>query len=279
MIYFGSFANDVGGNFFVFQIGIKSEPMISACFHQYSSILQHPYVTICKWIWKHSDINNQIRAVLRRVLTVWLSLACLFGISDVVSILTSFLPSVQLASCRATHPLRWFLLKKRLVVFVLSKTALPGIGIWSAPLDRENRFLKNEISNQIPMLHFLLYTDPLLAPHGASSCSQQNRFLLQSGTLKWISARAYISDLTLPSFRSIWFFQGLLGVSSKCWSPMSCALWRVLPNQLVANPGFYWLDLIRNTSVRIRLHRSQNYQPHYTQDQFAAAGERPFLSW
>ncbi len=129
------------------------------------------------------------------------------------------------------------------------------------------------------MLRFLLYTERPLAPPGASSCFKRNCFLLQSRTLKWISAGEYTSDLTLPSFWSIWFFQRLLGVSPKSWSPMSCALWRVLPNQRLANLGFYWLDLSRNTPVRIRWHRHRTHKPHCTQSQFAAPGDRLFLSW
>ncbi len=129
------------------------------------------------------------------------------------------------------------------------------------------------------MLHFLLYTEPLLTPHGASFGSKRNLFLHQSRALKWISAGVYTSDLTLPSFRSIWLFQGLLGVSPKSWLPMSCAIKRVLPNQLIANPGLYWLDLSRNTSVRIRLHRHQTHKPHCTPGQFAAAEEHLLLSW
>ena len=129
------------------------------------------------------------------------------------------------------------------------------------------------------MLRFLLYTKLLLAQHRASSCFKQNRFLLQSGTLKWISAEVYKADLTLPSFWSIWFFQGLLGVSPKSWSPMSCTLWQALPNQQVANPGFYWLDLSRNTLVCIRLHRHWTDKRHCTQGQLAAAGESLLLSW
>ncbi len=129
------------------------------------------------------------------------------------------------------------------------------------------------------MLRFLLYTEPLLAPHRASSCSKRNCFLHQSGILKRISVEAYKANLTQPSFWSIWFFQGLLGVSPMSWSPMICALWRVLPNQQVANPGFCWLDLSRNTHLRILLHRHRTHKLHFTQGEFAAAGECLFFPW
>ena len=129
------------------------------------------------------------------------------------------------------------------------------------------------------MLRFLLYTELLLAPNRACFCFKQNRFLLQSRTLKWISVVIYIADLTLSSFRSIWFFQGLLGVLPKSWLPIFCALWRVPPKKRVANLGFYWLDLSRNIPVRIKSHRHQTHKPHCTQSQFAAAGECILLSW
>ena len=47
--------------------------------------------------------HNRIRAVLRRDLTAWLGWACWRGINNIASILTSLLPSAQLASCRATR--------------------------------------------------------------------------------------------------------------------------------------------------------------------------------
>ncbi len=147
------------------------------------------------------------------------------------------------------------------------------------PLTEKTVFPKNKISNQILMLCFFLYTEPLPTLHRASSCSKQNLFLLPSGTLNWISARAYKADLRLPSFRSIWFFQALLDVLPKSWPPMSCALCRVLPNQRVANPGFYRLNLSRNILVRIRSHRHRTNKSHYIQSQFAATGERLLLSW
>lgn len=70
------------------------------------------------------------------------------------------------------------------------------------------------------MLCFLIYTEPFLTPHEASSYSKQKGFWLQSGTLKGISVGARKADLILPSFQSILYFQGLLRVSLKSLSPM-----------------------------------------------------------
>ncbi len=212
-------------------------------------------------------------------MTALLGLACWRGISNFASILMFLLPSAQLAFCRATNPLKCFSLKTALLW--LFHRGLPFLVSVSAPhpLTEKTVFLKNEISNQILMLRFLLYTEPLFVPNRASFCSKWNRFLLQSGILKWISAWAYKEDLTLSSFWSIWFFQGLLGVLPKSWSPMSCALWRVLPNERVANLGYYWLEVIRNIPVSIRSHLHRTNEQHFTHSLFAADWSRLLLFW
>ncbi len=94
-------------------------------------------------------------------------------------------------------PLEVIFAENHLAVAVPTTIAFPGIGICSVPLDWENGFSKkNEMSNQIPMLCFLLYTKPLLAPHRAASCSKQNRLLLQSKTQS-----GYLTGLAKQTWR------------------------------------------------------------------------------
>ena len=69
-------------------------------------------------------------------------------------------------------PLEVILLKNHLAVVVPSRTALPGIGICSAPLDRENSSSKKPNSNA-----------SFLALHGAASCSTRSLFLFQTEPL------------------------------------------------------------------------------------------------
>ncbi len=138
---------------------------------------------------------KELDCLIGFTLLTWNKQRCIY--SDVLL----FISAIGILPCNT--PLEEIFAENRLAMVVPLRTVVPGIGICSAPLDLENSFYKNEIRNQILILCYLLYIEPLLAPQGASSCFKQNRFLFQSRTLNRISAGSYKTDLTLPSFRSI----------------------------------------------------------------------------